>query len=281
MNDFFQEHKRFLVIHVAGALIFLILWLIIGGMFDDDIAGNRRREQRSRAVAARSLPAGVDIETLQRTKQDQDEVRDALVGKVRRAVPKRYTLGGVADPDQHYTNVVSRARTEMSEEFALRNIILDEGLGLPDRFPSSRSEFVWYLRGLDVVDQVLRLVLKADQDILPEGISRFDGIEILPMPKQRTIRTTNAYVNHHEVSFRLVGHPTSLAYLLEEVSRSRPGEGLVLRSCRLRSLDQPPGLVRRGRQADPLDQGRVEANLVLAAVDIDDSGNVRAKGLIK
>ena len=65
MGDFVQENKRFLVIQVAGALVFLIAWLIIGAIFNDDIRKNKNRTRTANRTASQAMASSVNLGSIE------------------------------------------------------------------------------------------------------------------------------------------------------------------------------------------------------------------------
>jgi len=293
MGDFVQENKRFLVIQFAGAMVFLIAWLIVGALFNDDIAKNKRGTKSARRKASVALPGGVDLNAVTRSMKDQDVSLGRLRGTVERTPDVWFTLEGKSDPDIHYNAVSDRIDEELVEQCARRNIEVDGDLGRPGKYPSTPRVFGWYLRGLEMEDQVLRLAIRAHDEVLEEGIVRIEPIEIAAPAKLRgRSRQVNPYFVEHAVDLTIVGHPKAVAFILEEIAREKTGDdqgkGLVVKEARIHSLDLPPGMQARGARrgprrvaSDPRNRGRVEARLRLASVDVNPGGVIRPKGKIR
>jgi len=295
MGDFFEENKRFLVIHFAGALVFLIAWWIVGAMFESDIARNKRARRVADREAKKQLPGGVRIKDKERERAEQRASLEALKSLLERKPAKRFTLDGQPDPDLWYNEVGNGIEEELVDACARRNIEVDSDLGRPGKYPATPRQFAWYLRGLEMVDQVLRLCISAHDNILEEGIARVDGITITPLGKVRggASARVRPYVIRHGLELTIVGHPTAIAYVVEELSRASASQGgasapvsylgkaVVLADARVQSLDSAPGasVRRRGRgpraSRDPLDRGRVQARLKFDAIDIDEAGKPR------
>ena len=87
---------------------------------------------------------------------------DTLVASVSHTPSEPFRLGAsVTDPDLHYNSQVDRLRTGILELAAIRNIDVDQRLGLPDAFPASRGEIEHYLRGLDVIEEMMSMCVAA------------------------------------------------------------------------------------------------------------------------
>ena len=289
MGDFVQENKRFLVIHVAGALVFFIAWLIVGAMFNEDIRNNKRRTRIANQTASQAMSSSVNLRSIEVGLKDQEGGVVRLRRAIERQPNRRFTLEGQPDPDLWYNEVSERIDEELVEQCARRNIEIDGDLGRPGKYPASPREFAWYLRGLEAVDQVLRLAIKAHDEVLEEGLARLDPITIVPPARRKgRMGTVKPYTLGHELDVTVVGHPTALAFLIEELSRLQEGAALVLKEARLHSLDLPPGMQARGPRrggrrvtADLRDRGRVEARLILQTIDVDPKGRIKAKGAIR
>jgi hypothetical protein len=132
------------------------------------------------------------------------------------------------------------------------------------------------------VQQFLRLVLETD-DIYEGGVARIDKIEIEAPPRTRRSTTEAAFLQQHGVRVRIVGHPRSVAVILEQIARQRTdGQALILTEAELRSMDVPEGArARPGQRPDAGDQEKVEARLRIASLDIDPAGRVENKGTIR
>jgi hypothetical protein len=135
-----------------------------------------------------------------------------------------------------------------------------------------------YLRGYDVVRQVLVLALLAD-DAMEGGIARIERIDISkPIDLRRGQSRRQSFVETLAVEMTIVGHPRAIDLMLRPLT-AKPVEGrfLAIEEARIRSLDLPPGEVRRGSGGeDPLDKDRVEVRLKLNALFIDREGRLES-----
>ncbi len=283
MGELFQEHKRFFVTLILGALAFFVLYLVIGAFFDSSTMRARNEIRKARGDIERSLPAGVDLQKLRVQRDQADTALRELTAALHRVPAPGFQLTAeVRDPDLHYNRIADGLRRGLVEACAVRSVDVDMRLGLPDSIPTTRRDIDWYLRGLDVVQQVLESVIRIDTSVLESGIARIERIEIAGQGKAKIGGGTAApaFVVKHPVSFVIVGHPRAIFSLTEEYSRPLPvGRGLVVEEATIRSLDLPPGAANRGvRAGDPLDRGRVELKLTVAAVDIQRDGAAEPEG---
>ena len=285
MDGVWQEHRRFIISLVVGALVFLIVWLVIDGLYGSDIRSYRTRIQRHRRAQRQALPPGVRLSDVRRERQADEDAFQEMLAVVQRVPDEGFSLAGVTqNVDLHYTKQIDRVRKEVLELCALENVAVDQNLGLPSRFPASRTEKEWFLNGLDVVRQVLLLALEAN-GAMEGGITRIENISIKTRKVSRgNARRRDSFLKLLPVSVSIVGHPLAVNRILADLpappgSRSKPGRYLALLDGSMTSLDSPPG-ARRGKRrktfTDPADSNRVRLDLTVAAVSVDPSG--RAEG---
>lgn len=270
MGDFFQQHKRFILGYVGGFFAFVILYLLVGSIFGGDTRGLERQIRRYKADI-RSKPRNVKIGDLRLERREQDEAVRGFANTVARE-PGDFSLPGAVEPDIYYNSRVEwLLGAERLERFALADIGCDETLGRPDKYPGSAAEFAWYLRGLDIVDQMMAWVLESDREELEGGIARIERISIAPAPKQRRRRAAEpSFVTGHAVEFTIVGHPIGISFLLKKLAvEPDGGRFLTLEDATVESLDSLEGQRRSRRdRVDPRDKGRVRARLRVAALDV-------------
>jgi hypothetical protein len=274
MNEFLQEHKRAIAVAAVGIFVFLATNLFISGHYGDAILTGQRQLAQHTADAARFSVDAARLDAARRAREALEERVSALERRMQRVPTKGMLLDAtIADADVHYNRMVDAVRRNELEKCALANIDVDARLGLPDAFPATRREVDWFLRGLDVVQQLLERVLSINAEVLEGGIARVDRIDIAPLPKGKAGATGPQRV---AVTFVIVGHPKAVGALREAVARPSDGRALVLLQGTERSLDVPPQAGPRApRGMDPLDLGRTQATLVLAALDL---GSAKPEG---
>jgi hypothetical protein len=280
-GDLWQEHRRFITATVAGLVGVFIIKLVIGYVYNPRIERAQGVITRAQGEQARALPSGVNVNEVKKGRENLE----AQFGKVRDALQRKpkaeMTLVGVADPDLHYNAQLDRIRSNLLELCALRNIDVDQKLGLPDAFPATRGEIEHYLRGLDAVEQLIAVCLAAESRF-EAGVARIERIDIEKPSKARSGAAARAkpFVTTLTVEMAVIGHPRALDEVVRSFSAA-PAEGdlagrrLVLLEATLRSLDLGPGVVNRDRRGvDPLDARRCELRLKAAAMDVDSEGKI-------
>jgi|GEM_PF-6271683 hypothetical protein len=274
MNEFLQEHKRAVAVAALGSFLFIATNLFISGHYGDAILTGQRQLAQHTADAARFSVDAARLDAARRAREALEERVSALERRMQRVPTKGMLLDAtIADADVHYNRMVDAVRRNELEKCALANIDVDARLGLPDAFPATRREVDWFLRGLDVVQQLLEKVLSINAEVLEGGIARVDRIDIAPVPKGKAGANGPQRV---AVTFVIVGHPKAVGALREAVARPSDGRALVLLQGTERSLDVPPQAGPRApRGMDPLDLGRTQATLVLAALDL---GSAKPEG---
>ena len=280
MGDIWQEHRRFILLVVGGLLGFLLLWLIVGEVFGSDVGRYKRMISASKRNK-QSLPSGVSLNSVKKERKQLEKAFTALSSSMARQTEAGYRLpADERSPENYYGAKVDELRRGFVETCAVRNIALDGSLGLPRETPVSRRRIDWFLRGLDVVRQVLATVISVDSEI-PGGIARVQKISIKRPTKSRNQkrRVEKPFLRKRELSFEIVGEPAAVDLIIRNFARpSSTGRYLAVKRERIRSLDEAPSGVRKRRRSDPRDHSRVLLEVTVIALDIDRAGQVAKVG---
>ncbi len=278
MGDIWQEHRKFIMSVIAGMLTVFVGALAIDGAFDSRIRLARGTIDRARSDQKQALPSGYDPRKATENRSNLESEYDKLRTAVARAPSKEWRIGPeVSDSDLYYNAQLEKFRNGTLEACAVRNIDVDQRLGLPDAFPSQRNEQEHWMRGLDVVEQILVIALAAEREV-EGGIARIERIEI-EKPEKRGPGYRVPYLAGLRVQLSVVGHPRAVAFVLRALSQDDSGNEalrgryLAVDKSTVTSLDFPPdGTVKERKGADPNDRRRVEVRLELRALDVNPEG---------
>lgn len=282
-GDLWQEHRKYLTAVLAGAVSVLVVHIVLSSIYEGRIAKANGKFDRARQESAKALPANADLSKVKRDREALEAQFDALRAALHRVPAESMTLAsGVADPDLHYNAQLDRIRTTTLELCALRNIDVDQRLGLPENFPASRTEIEHYLRGLDAVEQFVRECLEAEQ-IVEGGVARVVNAQIEKPAKAKAGAAAGQrpFLTPLTIKATAVGHPRAIDELLRSFAGAPGGTAvangrrLVLQEATVRSLDAGPGSANRDRRGlDPLDVRRVELAATMTVLDIDPQGRL-------
>jgi hypothetical protein len=284
VGDVWQEHRRFITMVGAGGLVVFIAWLIISSVYSGKAQRLTQDIERARRVQKDSvLPGGADIKKIQSDRDRLEKDTEALVTTVGyKPDDKWLVLPSVADPDLHYNKQIDAFRNGVLELAALRNIDVDQKLGLPETFPGSRAEIEHYLRGLAVVEAVVGSAVVAE-GVHEGGVARIEKIEISRPPKARTgtaDQRKTPFIPSIKVDMTVVGHPKAIDLILKNFAADTSGEGraghyLSLEEASVKSLDLAPGApAKEKRGADPADHHRVECRMSILALNVNPEGQI-------
>ncbi len=271
MAEFFQEHKRTIAAAALVLVAFLVVHSLVAGHYGDVTSRARTDIRRASDDEKRFKVSADELKQVRAGREQAEQKVTALLQRLNRVQDEGFKLlPSINDADLHYNRMADTVRRNELERCAVANIHVDMSLGLPDAFPTTRREIDWYLRGLDVVKQMLGTVLAVNAEVLEGGIARVDRIEITPAPKARKDSAPAAPIARTPVTFVLVGHPLAIGAVRERLARPAVGRALALTQGTERSLDAPPGSgPKSARGMDPLDAGRTQATLVLAALEVE------------
>lgn len=271
MSEFFQEHKRTLAVGAVVAVVFLIASGLINDHYGTEIQRANTEIQRAELDSRRFRVDPQQVASVRAARDGAAQRVADLTRRLHRGEEEGFALvPSITDADLHYNRMADLVRRNELERCAVANIHTDMSLGLPDTFPTTRREIDWYLRGLDIVKQVLGMLLDINAQVLEGGIARVDRIEIDPAPKARKDNAPVPMIGRVGVSFTIVGHPQAMGALRERLARPQAGRALALLQGTERSLDLPPGSGPKStRGMDPLDLGRTQMVLKVAALSVD------------
>lgn len=283
VGDIWQEHRRFITMVGGGGLVLFIAYLIVSSIYSGKAARANSDIDKARSMQKQSvLPQGADIRKIQADRERLEKDTDALMGTVGyKPADNWLVLPTVADPDLHYNKQIDAFRNGILDLATLRNIDVDQKLGLPEQFPASKAEIEHYLRGLAVVEAVVGSAVLAE-NLHEGGVARIEKIEIARAPKARTgaDQRKTPFVTSIKVEMTIVGHPKAIDLILKSFAQDTSGEGraghyLSLEEASIKSLDLVPNApVKERRGVDPADHRRVECRLAIIALNVNPEGQI-------
>ena len=218
LDALWQRHRRFLLGFAGGTLgFFIVLW-----MLTSSAAG--RQESARRAISKSSLDLRGEMYNENQERDAQQRLtdlraRNAALGTL--ALPlwrPEFRLPQGKAPAQHYIELTGDLRQNLIAWALRNNCEVDETLGLPPVSPTQAQQVERVLRGLDVVERVIRLavnhgaravdkILIAERNRRPGG-SRGAILDLTPVEL--------------EVVFEGVSPAPFLRALLDESAAGRP-----------------------------------------------------------
>lgn len=259
-EEIWHEHKSFILILLAGVVVFFTARYIITSSFEDDIKRNKAAAARSLRSASRSkVPTGAKGLAEEKLRLLEEELAK-LQTEMSYRPTAGYTLKGAARAgDLHFNDMVQKLLTEVVEPASSLDIRIDTGLGLDGRTPRSDPEREWYLNGLDVVHRICLAGIGG-------GVESIEPIKIARFPKKRSKRgEASPFVRELKVNFTVHGRPAAL----EELTRRlmTPGARLAIKKSSLLSLDSDKKTVIRFGGDDI-----VRMDMEVVALLVDDEG---------
>jgi hypothetical protein len=216
LNEYWQENKRFVMIVIAGLIVFMIGEMTIGALIKSDLDV---QERRLRALSSELRSPRYKARDLTEAKAENQSLRDAsdiLIGSVNFAPREAFRV----DPDggslgNQYFATVSRVRDALLRDAGRAGVRIVPDLGLPAMAPTRDEEIVRHLDALDLIERVLRLAIA-------EGVERVDRIKIKLDPKLGA-RKGVGLVEKTRVEMRLSGASAPLLRLI--VATQTPANG--------------------------------------------------------
>jgi len=217
-DAFWQTHRRFILGFAGGVVLFFILLAITGGGAKERFNDESTKVSRTRReLSANALYTSSQVATLE---QQLREVQDRVALLADGALPafrERFQVPPGVSPAQHYISLSGEMRDELVGWALRRNCEIDDSLGLPPVSPTESQQIERVLRGLDVVERVVRLAVD-------HGAVEVDKIRIANKRQRRGRNSSPLDITPVtlEIVFRLTSPAPFLRALLAEQDAGRP-----------------------------------------------------------
>ncbi len=218
-DAFWQTHRRFILGMAGGLVVFFILLAITGGGSKDRLSKAKTSINRSRRqMQGNELYAANQVATLEQRLEDLRLHNSLLAERDLPAFRQRFQVPPGTPPAQHYISLSGELRDELIGWALRRNCEVDDSLGLPPVSPSQPQQIDRVLRGLDVVDRVVRMAVDF-------GASEVDKIRVAQNRRRRTGRNVSP-LDITPVTMEITFHRASIApflsAMLAEQEAGRP-----------------------------------------------------------
>jgi hypothetical protein len=163
LGEFLQENRRFLAGTVVAAALFVVGTAIVGAVFGSELEAARFDVTQGKGKASKDpLFTAKNLETARKQEEALKASVDALAARLRFVPRPEFQLkDGGASPANQYLDIAARMREARLEEARARGVDLVESAGVPDRSPTQLEEIRRTLRGLDLVDRVLEILIRS------------------------------------------------------------------------------------------------------------------------
>jgi hypothetical protein len=235
LNDYWQENKRFVSAVAAGALIFLIAYLVVGNRYDDRITQQRADQVRLESEMRKSHYTAQDFAEA----EDENESLRAAVetlagGAAFRPRPAfRIDKASSVSASSQYLRAMNDVSAALIPRAKRANMKLDEGLGMPALSPTRDDDIERYLEGLDVIETVANLAIDC-------GVQRVERIAVRLDPGL-SLRQGVGRIERTEVTFGFEGAAQPLVELLARTQRPPDGRPLCIADVEMSASRFKPG----------------------------------------
>lgn len=223
-SNYWQENKRFLLTVACGAIVFAILWMLVGRYFGDDLRRQRSIvTTTSNKLAKDAMYAPADLAEATSENAALTAAVDVLSKAAAFAPRPQFVLDARrGSPSSQYFAAVAAVREDLLRQAGRANMRIPEDLGLPALSPTREPDIVRYLEALDLVDRAARTALDT-------GCERIDKIEIRLDPRLYS-REGVGRIEKTRVSFTLSGDggPMSDFIVLTQAAGEKDQNGIAL-----------------------------------------------------
>jgi hypothetical protein len=218
-DAFWQTHRRFILGFAGGAVLFFILLAVTGGGAKKRFKSESTSVSRTkRELQSNALYTSSQVATLENQLRQVQEQVEVLAGGALPPFRERFQVPPGLSPAQHYISLTGEMRDELVGWSLRRNCEVDESLGLPPVSPTEAQQIERVLRGLDVVDRVVRIAVES-------GAVEVEKIRIAEKRRRRSGRDASSLDITPvtlEVVFRQRSPAPFLRALLAEQDAGRP-----------------------------------------------------------
>jgi hypothetical protein len=178
LDTLWQQHRRFL----TGILIGLILFFIGKAIIKSTVLTDyKRAETKVKAMKIKLRGSSYTAAQVLHLEKHLAELKDrsnALAAVTLAPLRSSFSPAPSQSPGQHYIQWTGQLRDDLIA-FALRNNVdVEDSLGIPAQQPAQVNQMERVMRGLDVIDRVVRMAVLA-------GASQIDDIEIRMRSERR------------------------------------------------------------------------------------------------
>ncbi len=219
LDAFWQTHRRFLTGIAIGLVVFIILRMILGSTWKGDLGAAQRK-----IISARRSLSGQHV-----NRSEVTRARNLLVNLAEQStllanaclppLPDEFKPQAGQSPSKHYIQFTGLRRNELIGQASLRNMKLDESLGLPAVSPTQELIIEKVMRGFWVVDEMVQLAINW-------GAVEVDDIRINTRSSNRG-KSALASVEVTEVNLEVVFSEDLLNTFLQAVVNHKPNLGLA------------------------------------------------------
>jgi hypothetical protein len=258
LDGYWQENKRFVLSVGAGAVLFLVGFVIESSIYRDELVGTQREIQGFKNQLASAPFTAQDLAAAESENEALHSAEKTLAEAARFHPRPEF----VPDPNatsaaHHYLRTLARVREDLTQRANRAGLELDSSLGMPELSPTDEGEIVRYLEALDLIESVADLAIRARAD-------RIEKIQVRLDPGHGS-RQGVGPIERTRITLNVSGTSLSVTSLLVWSQRPAP-DGRVLP---IEQLEMSPA---KGKQ----DEVRLEVSFVVARVR--DAEPVEAEG---
>ncbi|MEM9802141.1 MAG: hypothetical protein AAGA20_17585 [Planctomycetota bacterium] len=243
LNEVWQENKRFITTMGAGLLVFLIGWMVIEGLYSDDIQRIQIANSRERSKLKDAMFTADDRELA----RDENEVLQEGYATVSEAAAFRPRPEFVLDPSKGepqnvYFTAVENVRERLTDLASRKRAFLPDGLDLEMVKTRNIDAIERNLHAIDLLERTLVLALES-------GVGQVRGVEVRLDPAFRSRRGLGA-IEKTQVTIDAISTPQAAARWL--MATQTPADGGAESSVRLQPLPIESRDARRASNREEL-----------------------------
>jgi len=223
LNSYWQENKRFVTSVAAGAAVFFVAYLVVGGRYEGAITSKRGELARLEGDLRKSHFTAGDYDEA----EAENETLQAAVSTLAKGADfeprERFRIDrapGAPSAGSQYLRALSEVHDTLIPRANRANMRIDPGLGMPALSPTRDDQIERYLEALDVIDTVANLAIQCN-------VSRVQEIAVRIDPGLSSRQGVGA-IERTQIQFSFEGPAMPLTELLARTQRPPDGRALLI-----------------------------------------------------
>lgn len=168
LDTLWQLHRRFIVGTAIGLIVFLIGLAVIGSTVGKDLQRYQGLVSKHKRTLATPAYSSSQVNQLRTQLNQMVSQTQSLAAAALPPLRPEFVPAAGQSPTQHYIELTGQMRVDLIGWALRRNVDVDDSLGLPAQSPTQPQMIARILRGLDVVERVVRLAVQAGADSITD-----------------------------------------------------------------------------------------------------------------
>jgi hypothetical protein len=168
LDTIWQLHRKFIIATAVGLIVFMIGLAIIGSTVGKDLTRYQGLVGKHKRALNTPAYSNAQVNELRGRLTEMETQTVKLASASLPALRSEFVPSPGQSATQHYIELTGQMRSELIGWALRQNVDVDESLGLPAQSPTQPQMIARILRGLDVVERVVRMGVQTGADSITD-----------------------------------------------------------------------------------------------------------------